>query len=68
MSKLSCQADEISLELIRNIRQYLHQYVTGLNSKESIIMHRGLAHHFSRFKLQFSPEKEDYMIIQAIST
>jgi len=63
---VNCQADEISLELIRNIRQYLYQHVTGLNSKESIIMHRGLAHHFSRFKLQFSPEKEDYMIIQAI--
>jgi len=63
---LTCQADNIALEVVRNIREHLHEFVTDLDADETKIMHRGLAHHFSRFKLQFSAEKEDHMIIHAI--
>lgn len=64
--KITCQADKVALEVVRNIREHLHEFVTNLDAKETKIMHRGLAHHFSRFKLQFSAEKEDHMIIHAI--
>jgi len=63
---ITCQADNIALEVVRNIREHLNEFVTNLDSSETKIMHRGLAHHFSRFKLQFSAEKEDHMIIHAI--
>jgi len=63
---ITCQANDVALEVVRNIREHLHGFVTDLDANETKIMHRGLAHHFSRFKLQFSAEKEDHMIIHAI--
>jgi len=63
---ITCVADDIALEVVRNIRGKLHEYVTNLDGKEQKLMNRGLAHHFSRFKLQFSSEQEDQMIIHAI--
>jgi len=64
--KIKCKANTVALEVVRNIRQYLVEFLDELDGKERTIMKRGLAHHFSRYKLQFSAEKEDYMIIQAV--
>jgi len=64
--KIKCKANAVALEVVRNIRQHLVEFLDELDGKERTIMKRGLAHHFSRYKLQFTAEKEDYMIIQAV--
>ncbi|GAB1600071.1 hypothetical protein Ahia01_000284600, partial [Argonauta hians] len=40
--------------------------LTGVTSKEVAAMNIGLAHSVSRYKLKFSPDKVDTMIVQAI--
>jgi len=37
-----------------------------IGEKELAAMRIGLAHSFSRYKLKFSPDKVDTMIVQAI--
>ena len=40
----------------------------GLPDKEMAAMELGLAHSLSRYKLKFSPDKIDTMIVQVINT
>jgi len=54
-------------ELMRGIRQQAVDLITGLPEKEMTAMALGLAHSLSRYKLKFSPDKVDTMIVQAIS-
>lgn len=54
-------------ELFRGIRNQLNSLVTGLSETEMKNMTLGLAHGLSRYKLRFSTEKVDTMIIQAVS-
>jgi len=42
-------------------------FFPGLTEKETTAMSLGLAHSLSRYKLKFSPDKVDTMIVQAIS-
>eukprot|EP00921_Rhytidocystis_pertsovi_P015713 GHVQ01024947.1.p1 GENE.GHVQ01024947.1~~GHVQ01024947.1.p1 ORF type:complete len:431 (+),score=45.90 GHVQ01024947.1:132-1424(+) len=53
-------------EIIRGIRSQLHDLVSGLSESETRTMALGLSHSLNRFKLKFSPEKVDIMIVQAI--
>lgn len=46
---------------------HLYFYFSGLTEKETTAMSLGLAHSLSRYKLKFSPDKVDTMIVQAIS-
>eukprot|EP00127_Corallochytrium_limacisporum_P007023 Clim_evm31s240 gene=Clim_evmTU31s240 len=64
--KVKCQADAASLELIRCIRMQLESLITGLGHDELKAMSLGLSHSLSRYKLKFSPDKVDTMIVQAI--
>merc|ERR1712115_467965 len=41
--------------------------VSGGDEKEMTAMSPGLAHSLSRYKLKFSPDKIDTMIVQAVS-
>ena len=43
-------------------------YFLGLPDKEMTAMELGLAHSLSRYKLKFSPDKIDTMIVQVIIT
>lgn len=52
-------------ELMRGIRNQLDVLVTG-NEGDLRTMALGLAHSLSRYKLKFSPDKVDTMIVQAI--
>merc|ERR1712054_112115 len=52
---------------MRGIRQQMDSLITGLTAKETTAMSLGLAHSLSRYKLKFSPDKVDTMIVQAIS-
>jgi len=64
---LKCLADQSVAELTRGIRQQLSALLTGLPEKDLNAMKLGLSHSLCRYKLKFSPDKVDTMIIQAIS-
>jgi nucleolar protein 58 len=53
--------------LMRGIRSQLDALVSGMPESEMKAMQLGLAHSLSRYKLKFSPDKVDTMIIQAIA-
>ncbi len=64
---LQCVFDSKVSELMRCIRSQLSGLVSGLPEKEMAAMSLGLAHSLSRYKLKFSPDKIDTMIVQAVS-
>jgi len=64
---LSCVHSPAIAELMRGIRNQMENLITGLPPREISAMSLGLAHSLSRYKLKFSPDKVDTMIVQAIS-
>uniref|UniRef100_A0A069DUQ8 Putative ribosome bioproteinsis protein n=1 Tax=Panstrongylus megistus TaxID=65343 RepID=A0A069DUQ8_9HEMI len=64
---VSCISNNNVQELLRCIRSQAESLLSGLPQKEMAAMALGLAHSLSRYKLKFSPEKVDLMIVQAIS-
>ncbi|XP_071791317.1 nucleolar protein 58-like [Asterias amurensis] len=65
--ELTCVHDSSIAELMRGIRSQFSNLVPGLPERELTAMTLGLAHSLSRYKLKFSPDKVDTMIVQAIS-
>jgi len=65
--EIPCIYNTAVQELIRCIRSQAENLVTDVNSREMTAMALGLAHSLSRYKLKFSPEKVDIMVVQAIS-
>lgn len=64
---LQCLSNTAVQELMRCIRSQLDNLLAGLPKKEMVAMALGLAHSLSRYKLKFSPDKVDTMIVQAVS-
>ncbi|KAM4710852.1 nucleolar protein 58 [Anableps anableps] len=64
---LSCVHSPAVAELMRCIRSQMESLISGLPPREFGAMSLGLAHSLSRYKLKFSPDKVDTMIVQAIS-
>lgn len=64
---IQCKTGETASELLRCIRFQMSSLLTGLNESELKQMQLGLAHSVSRYKLSFTSEKVDTMIIQAVS-
>lgn len=64
---VSCVHSPAVAELMRCIRSQMEGLITGLPPREISAMSLGLAHSLSRYKLKFSPDKVDTMIVQAIS-
>ncbi|XP_077399017.1 nucleolar protein 58 [Vanacampus margaritifer] len=64
---LSCIHSPAVAELMRCIRSQMEGLISGLPPRELSAMSLGLAHSLSRYKLKFSPDKVDTMIVQAIS-
>lgn len=62
---LQCVSNSNVQELMRCIRSQLDSLLAGLPKKEMTAMALGLAHSLSRYKLKFSPDKIDTMIVQA---
>ncbi|QPG73569.1 Nucleolar protein 58 [Brettanomyces nanus] len=60
-------SDAATLDIYRAIRQYLPDLLPGMTDKDLSTMSLGLAHSIGRYKLKFSPDKVDIMIVQAIS-
>lgn len=62
---LQCVSNSSVQELMRCIRSQSESLLAGLPKKEMTAMALGLAHSLSRYKLKFSPDKIDTMIVQA---
>lgn len=62
---LQCVSNTSVQELMRCIRSQSESLLSGLPKKEMAAMALGLAHSLSRYKLKFSPDKIDTMIVQA---
>uniref|UniRef100_A0A1L8DHE6 Nucleolar protein 58 n=1 Tax=Nyssomyia neivai TaxID=330878 RepID=A0A1L8DHE6_9DIPT len=62
---LQCVSNSSVQELMRCIRTQSESLLAGLPKKEMTAMALGLAHSLSRYKLKFSPDKIDTMIVQA---
>lgn len=60
---LECIHSPAIHELTRGIREHLVE-MTGIQESERSAMALGLAHSLSRYKLKFSPDKVDTMIVQ----
>ncbi|KAF5371973.1 hypothetical protein D9615_008108 [Tricholomella constricta] len=63
---VSATSDEQG-ELWRGIRSQMTALLQGLDPKDLATMSLGLSHSLSRFKIKFSPDKVDTMVVQAIS-
>ena len=64
---LDCISDDRSIEVLRGLRMQMFHLLKGISEADYKAMSLGLAHSISRYKLKFSAEKVDVMIIQAIS-
>ena len=64
---VKCRQNENIDELMRVIRFNLANLLDVDNEEELKMMTLGVAHGLSRYKLKFSAEKVDIMIIQAVS-
>lgn len=65
--EIACVHDSKVGELMRCIRSQASGLISGLPDKEMTAMELGLAHSLSRYKLKFSPDKIDTMIVQAVN-
>eukprot|EP00088_Acartia_fossae_P040255 TRINITY_DN418_c0_g1_i7.p1 TRINITY_DN418_c0_g1~~TRINITY_DN418_c0_g1_i7.p1 ORF type:complete len:559 (-),score=231.82 TRINITY_DN418_c0_g1_i7:63-1739(-) len=65
--ELDCVYDSKVLELMRCIRSQISGLISGVPDRDMAAMELGLAHSLSRYKLKFSPDKVDTMIVQAVS-
>jgi nucleolar protein 58 len=63
---IPCVFSQGVLELSRGLRRQLDGLLGGLAGGDLRPMALGLAHSLSRYKLKFSPDKVDTMIVQAI--
>lgn len=63
---IQCIHDNSVFELMRGIRNQIENLVTDVSSSDLTAMSLGLSHSLSRYKLKFSPDKVDTMIVQAI--
>ncbi|THU68957.1 hypothetical protein C4D60_Mb08t09300 [Musa balbisiana] len=64
--KIDCLHNNAVMELMRGLRNQLTELISGLAVQDLAPMSLGLSHSLSRYKLKFSPDKVDTMIIQAI--
>ncbi|ORZ22217.1 hypothetical protein BCR42DRAFT_344890 [Absidia repens] len=64
---ISVLSDSTVMDLYRGIREQFESLVSGLSHQDLSAMSLGLSHSLSRYKLKFSPDKVDTMIVQAIA-
>jgi len=64
---IQCLHDFSVNELLRGIRSQMESLITDMAGSDMNVISLGLAHSLSRYKLKFSPDKVDTMIVQAIA-
>ena len=62
---IPCIFDDSAQQLMRGLRNQIEELVEAASGSEMKSMAIGLAHSLSRYKLKFSPDKVDTMIVQA---
>ena len=62
-----CKCEEITKELLRGVRNHFHRFVKELDGGNQERAQLGLGHSYSRCKVKFNVNRNDNMIIQAIS-
>lgn len=65
--KIPCIHSDVTMEIFRTLGQRIHELVEQLSEEVSGQASLALAHNIARYKLKFSPDKIDLMIIQAIA-
>lgn len=63
---LTCNSSNKIQELMRCIRSQSESLLSGISKKEMAAYELSLGHSLSRYKLKFSPDKVDTMVVQAI--
>ena len=63
---VDCVANDVTMEILRGIRSQSDNLIDGLTKEHATQMALSLSHSLSRYKLKFSPDKVDIMIVQAI--
>jgi nucleolar protein 58 len=63
---IQCVCNDAVMEAFRGVRQYLSDLLPNTEEENIKNMQLGLAHSLSRYKLKFSADKVDIMIVQAI--
>merc|ERR1719424_2242836 len=63
---IQCLCDASSLEVLRGVRLHMDALVPAISTAAMKQMQIGLSHSLSRYKLKFSPDKVDTMVVQAI--
>lgn len=63
---IQCVCNDTVMELFRGIRSQMDNLLDGVDGGAMKAMQLGLAHSLSRYKLKFSADKVDIMIVQAI--
>lgn len=64
--QIECVHNNAVMELMRGVRSQLTELISGLAVQDLAPMSLGLFQSLSRYKLKFSPDKVDTMIIHAI--
>ncbi|ESQ32278.1 hypothetical protein EUTSA_v10003966mg [Eutrema salsugineum] len=64
--KIDCVHNNAVMELLRGVRSQFTELISGLGDQDLAPMSLGLSHSLARYKLKFSSDKVDTMIIQAI--
>ena len=63
---INCEYSENYLHIFRGIRQQLTNLIEGITEEDLKHSSVGLSHNFYRYKLKFSVDKVDIMVIQAV--
>ena len=64
---IQCVHNKVITELTRGIRTQFNQMLSDVPEKSLRAMDLGLSHSLSRYKLKFSADKVDTMIVQAVA-
>lgn len=64
---ITCVSSNAVQELMSLIRYKIDELIPEWSSDDDMVLQLGTAHGIGRFKLKFSPDKVDTMIVQAVS-
>ncbi|KAK3008377.1 hypothetical protein RJ639_014085 [Escallonia herrerae] len=68
VTKVPCQSNAFILELLRGVRLHFDQFLKILKPGDLEKAQLGLGHSYSRAKVKFNVNRNDNMVIQAISS
>merc|ERR1712086_836932 len=64
---IPCECNDLTLELFRGVRLHLSSFIDGLKQTDLEKAQLGLAHSYSRSRVEFDVNRADKHIIQAIA-